>query len=78
MPRPKNSSLWFQDALKVAALPTSSDWLKKSLTEAINLNPAVVAAEAETLCRILKLRAAAAKDGSVVPETNSKSPKLVS
>jgi hypothetical protein len=77
MPRVKNSNIWFQQALHVAELPSSSDWLKKALTEAINRDPAKVAAEAETLCRILKLRAAAAQHRSAVPEATSKSPRQI-
>lgn len=75
MPRVKNSNRWFQEALKIAERPSSSDWLKKALTEAINRDPAAVAAEAETLCRILQLRAAAAQHGSAVTESNGKSSK---
>ncbi len=75
MPRTKNGNLWFEQALKVAELPSSSEWLKKALTEAINRDPAEVAADAETLCRILKLRAAAAQHGSAVAQARDKSSK---
>ena len=78
MPRVKNSNLWFQQALDVAKDPNASDWLKNSLTDAINLNPEVVAAEVDTLRRILKLREAAVKHSAPITQTSNKSLKLVS
>ena len=75
MPKLKDPNVWFQIARKVTEDPAASDWLKNALLEAINRDPVDAAGDAEVLCRILKLRAAAVQR---VPEgsgTTGKSPK---
>ncbi len=59
MRRRKDPNAWFQQALKVADDPAVSDWLKKSLFEAINRDPVDAATDAEVLRSILSLRAEA-------------------
>ena len=59
MPKLKDPNVWFQNALKVTEDPAASGWLKNALVEAINRDPVDSAGDAEVLCRILKLRAAA-------------------
>ena len=59
MPKLKDPNVWFQNALKVTEDPAASGWLKNALVEAINRDPVDAAGDAEVLCRILKLRAAA-------------------
>lgn len=80
MPRLKKSNQWFQDVVAITGLPSSSDWLKRSLAEVIekNLNPEQAAADAETLARILRARAVAAKHNAQAMEANGKSSKLAS
>jgi hypothetical protein len=59
MPKLKDPNVWFQSARRVTEDPVASDWLKNALLEAINRDPVDAAGDAEVLCRILKLRAAA-------------------
>ena len=75
MPKLKDHNAWFQNALKVAEDPAASGWLKSALVEAINLDPVDAAGDAEILCRILKLRAAAAQKGPELSGAKGKSPK---
>jgi tRNA U34 5-methylaminomethyl-2-thiouridine-forming methyltransferase MnmC len=75
MPRLKDPNAWFQKALKVAQDPVASDWLKNALVEAINRDPVDAANDAEILCRILLLRAAAVVQKSGAPGTAGKLPK---
>ena len=63
MPKLKDPNVWFQNALKVTENPAASGWLKNALVEAINRDPVDAAGDAEVLCRILKLRAAAVQKG---------------
>jgi hypothetical protein len=78
MPKRKDPNAWFQKALKVAEDPVSSGWLKNALVEAINRDPVNAAADAEILCRILQLRAAAVQTGPAVSDITGKSTKAVS
>ena len=75
MPKLKDPNVWFQNALRVAENPAASGWLKNALVEAINRDPVDAAGDAEVLCRILKLRAAAVQKGSERPSTKGSSPK---
>ena len=63
MPKLKDPNVWFQNARRVTEDPAASDWLKNALLEAINRDPVDAAGDAEVLCRILKLRAAAVQKG---------------
>ena len=63
MPKLKDPNVWFQNARRVTEDPAASDWLKHALLEAINRDPVDAAGDAEVLCRILKLRAAAVQRG---------------
>jgi hypothetical protein len=79
MPRGvKDPNIWFQKALKVAQDPAASGWLKNALVEAINRDPVNAAGDAEVLCRILQLRAAAAQRGPVLSDSAVKPPKTIS
>ncbi len=71
MPKLKDPNVWFQNARRVTDDPAASDWLQDALLEAINRDPAEVAGDAEVLCRILKLRAAAVQKGSERSTTRS-------
>ena len=64
MPKVKDPNVWFQNAQRVTDDPAASDWLKNALLDAINRDPVDAAGDAEVLCRILKLRAAAVQKGS--------------
>lgn len=75
MPKLKDPNAWFQNALKVTEDPAASGWLKNSLIAAINRDPVDAAQDAEILCRILKLRAAAVQKGPERSGTTGKSPK---
>ena len=75
MPKLKDPNPWFQSARRVTDDPAASDWLKNSLLEAINRDPIDAAGDAEVLCRILKLRAAAAQKEPELSGTKGKSPK---
>jgi len=75
MPRVKDPNIWFQNALKVTEDPAASDWLKNALLDAINRDPVDAAGDAEVLCRILKLRAAAVQKGPERSATTGKPPK---
>jgi len=74
MPKLKDPNVWFRDALKITEDPASSDWLKNALVEAINRDPVDSAGDAEVLCRILKLRAAAVQKAELSGATG-KAPK---
>ncbi len=74
MPKLKDPNVWFQNALKVTEDPAASGWLKNALVEAINRDPADAAGDAEVLCRILRLRAAAVQKAGLSGAT-AKSPK---
>jgi hypothetical protein len=74
MPKLKDPNVWFRDALKVTEDPAASSWLKNALVEAINRDPVDAAGDAEVLCRILKLRAAAVQKAELSGAT-SKPPK---
>ena len=74
MPKLKDPNVWFQNALKVTEDPAASGWLKNALVEAINRDPVDAAGDAEVLCRILKLRAAAVQKTELSGATG-KSPK---
>jgi hypothetical protein len=76
MPKLKDPNVWFHNALKIAEDPAASGWLKNALVEAINRDPVDVAGDAEVLCRILKLRAAAVQKGELARATG-KSPKTM-
>lgn len=67
MRKRRNPNDWLQQALKVTESPITSDWLKNALVEAINREPVDAAGNAEVLCGILQLRAAAIQRGSVLP-----------
>jgi len=75
MPKLKDPNVWFKNARGVTDDPAASDWLKNALLEAINRDPVDAAGDAEVLCRILKLRAAAVQKGPHVSVTTGKSPK---
>ena len=75
MPKLKDPNVWFQNARRVTQDPTASDWLKNSLLEAINRDPVDAAGDAEVLCRILKLRAAAVQRAPERSGMTGKSPK---
>ncbi len=75
MPRVKDPIIWFQNARRVTEDPDASDWLKNALLEAINRDPVDAAGDAEVLCRILKLRAAAVQKGPERFATTGKQPK---
>jgi hypothetical protein len=75
MPKLKDPNVWFQSARRVTEDPAASDWLKNALLNAINRDPVDAAGDAEVLCRILKLRAAAVQKGSERPSTKGSSPK---
>ena len=75
MPKLKDPNVWFQNARRVTDDPAASDWLKNALLEAINRDPVDAAGDAEVLCRILKLRAAAVQKGSERPSTTRSTPK---
>ncbi len=75
MPKLKDPNVWFQSARRVTEDPAASDWLKNALLEAINRDPVDAAGDAEVLCRILKLRAAAVQKGSERPSTTGRSSK---
>jgi hypothetical protein len=75
MPKLKDPNVWFQNARRITDDPAASDWLKNALLEAINRDPVDAAEDAEVLCRILKLRAAAVQRGSERPGTTGKSAK---
>ena len=75
MPKIKDPNVWFQNARRVTEDPAASDWLKNALLEAINRDPVDAAGDAEALCRILKLRAAAVQKGPERSGTTGKSPK---
>jgi hypothetical protein len=77
MPKRKDPNAWFQKALTVAEDPAASGWLKNALVEAINRDPVNAAADAEILCRILQLRAAAVQQGAAASDTTSKSTKTL-
>jgi hypothetical protein len=55
MPKLKDPTIWFQNALRVTEHPAASGWLKGALVEAINRNPVDAAGDAEVLYKILKL-----------------------
>jgi hypothetical protein len=74
MPKLKDPNVWFQNALKVTEDPAASGWLKNALVEAINRDPVDAAGDAEVLCRILGLRAAAVQKAGLSGAT-AKSPK---
>ena len=74
MPKLKDPNVWFQNALKVTEDPAASGWLKNALVEAINRDPVDAAGDAEVLCRILRLRAAAVQKAGLSGAT-AKSPK---
>jgi hypothetical protein len=74
VPKLKNPNVWFHNALKVTEDPAASGWLKSALVEAINRDPVDAAADAEVLCRILKLRATAVQKIQLAPATD-KSPE---
>jgi hypothetical protein len=77
MPKLKDPNVWFQNARRVTEDPAASDWLKNALLEAINRDPVDAAGDAEVLCRILKLRAAAvqrAPERSCTTGRSSKTP----
>lgn len=73
MRRRKDPNAWFQQALKVADDPAVSDWLKRSLIEAINRDPVAAAKDSDVLHSILNLRAQAAQRGVVRTEVGSPS-----
>jgi hypothetical protein len=75
MPKLKDPNVWFQNARRVTEDPAASDWLKNALLHAINRDPVDAANDAELLCRILKLRAAAVQKGPERSGTTGKSPK---
>ena len=75
MPKLKDPNVWFQNARRVTEDPAASDWLKNALLEAINRDPVDAAGDAEVLCRILKLRAAAVQKESERSGTKGRSPK---
>jgi hypothetical protein len=75
MPKLKDPNVWFQNARRVTEDPAASDWLKNALLEAINRDPVDAAGDAEALCRILKLRAAAVQKGSERSGMTGKSPR---
>jgi hypothetical protein len=75
MPKLKDPNVWFQNARRVTEDPAASDWLKNALLEAINRDPVDAAGDAEVLCRILKLRAAAVLRAPERSGTTSKSAK---
>jgi hypothetical protein len=75
MPKIKDPNVWFQNARRVTEDPAASDWLKNALLEAINRDPVDAAGDAEVLCRILKLRAAAVQKEPERSGTTGKSPK---
>jgi hypothetical protein len=78
MPRLKDPNAWFQKTLKVAEDPATSGWLKNALIEAINRDPVNAASDADVLCRILQMRAAAVQRGVELPASADKSGKTVS
>jgi hypothetical protein len=73
MPKLKDPNVWFQNALKVTEDPAASGWLKNALVEAINRDPVDAAGDAEVLCRILKLRAAAVQKAELSGATGKAS-----
>jgi hypothetical protein len=75
MPKLKDPNVWFQNARRVTDDPAASDWLKNALLDAINRDPVDAAGDAEALCRILKLRAAAVQKGPELSGAKGKSPK---
>ena len=75
MPKRKDTNAWFQKALKVAEDPSTSDWLKQSLVGAINRDPVNAAGDAEVLCKILQMRAAAALEGDFRPSSKDRTAK---
>jgi hypothetical protein len=75
MPRLKDPNVWYQSARRVTDDPAASDWLKNALLDAINRDPVDAAGDAEVLCRILKLRAAAVQKAPERSGTTGKSPK---
>lgn len=68
-PKSTSTNAWFQKALKVAEDPSSSDWLKQSLIGAIDRDPVNAAGDAEVLCEILQMRAAAVLEGDFRPSS---------
>jgi hypothetical protein len=56
MKKRKDPDAWFEQVLAVAADPAASAWLKRSLREALNLDPVNAAKDATTLHTILSLR----------------------
>ena len=62
MPKRRDTNAWFQKALKVIEDPSTSRWLKQSLVGAINRDPVNAVTDAEELCKILQMRAAAAQE----------------
>jgi hypothetical protein len=75
MPRVTDPNIWFQSARKVTEDPAASDWLKNALLDAINRDPVDAAGDAEVLCRILKLRAAAVQKAPERSGTTGKPPR---
>jgi hypothetical protein len=78
MPKLKDPTAWFQRALKVTEDPTASGWLKNALAAAINRDPVDSAGDAEVLCKILQLRAAAVQKGPELSNTTGKPTKTLS
>jgi len=74
MPKLKDPNVWFQNARRVTDDPAASDWLENALLEAINRDPVDAAGDAEVLCRILGMRAAAVQKAELSGATG-KSPK---
>jgi hypothetical protein len=75
MPKLKDPNVWFQNAQRVTEDPAASEWLKNALLDAINRDPVDAAGDAEALCRILKLRAAAVQKRPELSGAKGKSPK---
>jgi hypothetical protein len=78
MRKRKDPNIWFREALQVAEDPAASGWLKNALVEAINRDPSDAAGDAEVLCRILQLRAAAVQQGAMLSNAFGKPAKTVS
>ena len=75
MPKRKDTNAWIQMTLKVAEDPSTSHWLKQSLLGAINRDPVNAAGDAEVLCKILQMRAAAVIEGDSRPSSKDRTAK---
>jgi hypothetical protein len=69
MRKRKDPDVWFEQVVAVAADPSASAWLKRSLKEALNLDPAEADKDATILQKILSLRVNATLRGGTLLQT---------